>query len=75
MFQKISKYSAKSRYERGESVTLCPSKCYPHTGPFSCAIEVSKTDRDREFSRLVNEFSYYNCNSETGNGVHFYVRG
>lgn len=28
----------------------------------------------RSFEKLINEYEYYNCNSETGNRVHYYIK-
>lgn len=86
--EKITKSQVKARMkklEAGEklSLWLCPSNCYPNIGhPFNCAINVElekdgewlqDTEEHRSLDSLINSFSYYNCNAELGNRVHYYI--
>lgn len=76
--EKITKTQVKSiAKKKGDiKVWLCPSKCYPNpSNPFNIAIEkvFSKDDiLSDKFESFLNSFRYYNCNSETGNTVHYY---
>jgi hypothetical protein len=68
-------------------VSLFPSKCGPANTAWVKGYETSLTkdaltieypDNEQlknltKFDSLVNDFSYYNCNSELGNRVHFYI--
>lgn len=62
---------------------LCPSKCYPRPGdPMNMAIEVDFSVDMLEyeypgavvtpFERVINSFSYYNCDNVRGQFVHYY---
>jgi hypothetical protein len=79
---------ARIKKEGNVKVWLCPSKMYPHPNhPFNMAAECSFTKEDllpkypeskeipdlTNFESVINSFSYYNCDSETGNRVHFYI--
>lgn len=72
--------------DEGLAVWLCPSKCYPNIGhPFNMAIRVMFNNEgfrinspdaainDITLQQTVDAFHYYNCNSETGNYVHYYI--
>lgn len=67
-------------YLRGEKVTLCPSKCFPNPNhPFDTSLVIrcnrvpERETHEKDFDAQVNAFWYYNCNAETGKGVHFYI--
>jgi hypothetical protein len=71
------------------NITLCPSNCYPNPNAMwkiFVDIDLSKEDivpcnvlgdydesNINNFERHINSFAYYNCNSELGNRVHFYI--
>jgi hypothetical protein len=86
--KKLTKTQVKAliKKEKAVKVILCPSKMYPTPGhPFNMGIETEfYLDRDNnivrandwesiDFENYLNSFSYYNCTSETGNGIHFYI--
>lgn len=69
---RTNKATAKKLFMDGEEVILVPSMC----GPLSMfAIRIKKQPYQTllDFERLINEFSYYNCNNETGRRVHYYT--
>lgn len=55
-------------------VSLLPSKT-SYSG-YKCWIQPYEieTDNITDFTKTINEFSYYNCNSEVGNTVHYYIK-
>ena len=67
-------------------VNLIPSKTYlsgykTWIQPYE--VEMSKSDLEQKyagnndltyFDSIVNSYAYYNCNNETGNRVHFYIK-
>jgi hypothetical protein len=68
-------------------IALVPSNVYPdYNNPWVKPMDfILASDREgnvhqisetnysmRTFDNLINEFSYYNCNNELGNRVHFY---
>jgi len=82
--KKLTKAQVKALIKKQGTVKvwLCPSKAFPNPShPFNVAGQYdlssytlpnlnSKLDH---FDRYVNEFQYYNCNSELGNSVHYYI--
>ena len=75
--RKITKAEAKKRYNKGEKIYLNPSKMRVNSFWWS-APSFTKRDEiergnDGDFEKLVNAFWYYNCNSEMGKVVHYYI--
>lgn len=71
--QVVSRINKHGRWEG----YICPSKCSPRndSSAFNMAMKVTfdKVQLGRGgVDKILNEFSYYNCNSETGNRIHFY---
>lgn len=65
--------SARKSFENGQTVYLLPNKVRLDNAwikPF--AIDDSQ---GRTFDKVVNDYKYYNCNSETGNNVAYYIEG
>lgn len=65
---KIRKNVARKLFNEGTEIYLCPCNMRVDT-----AIKVKKTDSRNDFDKLVNEFAYYNCNSERGRYTSYYV--
>ena len=75
---RIKKPLARKMYYSGHTITVVPCKCGVDN-------IVAKTDMNylldskcgddmtNRFDRVVREFEYYNCNSETGYYVSYYV--
>jgi hypothetical protein len=64
-------------------VYFCPSRFAPSNHPFNMCIPISlsqkgqwlkDTEEYRPLENLINEFMVYNCNTETGRSVHYYVK-
>lgn len=71
--KKVNVTSAKKSFENGQTVYLLPNKVRLDNAwikPF--AIDDSQ---GRTFDKVVNDYKYYNCNSETGNNVAYYIEG
>jgi len=80
---KITKADAQKRFYKGETIYLNPSKMRidnawtspcPINRTLVTEIMGRKVKELVEFDKAVNEFSYYNCNSETGKVVHYYTK-
>lgn len=77
---KIPKKEAQKRYEKGQPVIFCASKMRPD-GYFFTGIAMQKHEiesnpwhgEDTTFEQLINSYSYYNCNKETGLGITYYI--
>ncbi len=71
-YRKCHLKTAERLFNKGTPVYLCPSKAKPHDGVFSLAVKI-EPENGSDFEKLVNAFRYYNCNSETGKNVSFYI--
>lgn len=70
---RISKKEAKNRYEKGEELIFIPCKARPFTEwHLECLISPEK---ERPFESVVNEFSFYNCQTnELGKYPSYYKK-
>lgn len=70
---KINKTAARNLYNLHRSFIIVPCKCAP-TSMFASTID-GRWYRpiNRAFDSFVAEFTYYNCNAETGRYCHFYI--
>ena len=72
-YTRINKREARKLYNLGRLITILPCKANPNSPWFSNSA-VSKESADKNFDALVNEFTYYNCNTaELGRYPAFYV--
>ena len=73
VFTRVSKREAEKRFNAGEEICLVPCKVDPRNewGVLYC---VEKDEEHEDFEKIVNAFSYYNCNSELGNYVAYYTK-
>lgn len=71
-FIRISKQAARKRYEACQNVIIIPCRCAPGNawGIGNRMYNVG----GRTFEQYINEWSYYNCNSELGRYPAFYVK-
>lgn len=68
---RINKTKAMGLYNNGSSIFIVPCNINPNNVQgFGCTINKSC---GKEFKTLVDEFEYYNCNSETGTYCAYYV--
>lgn len=87
-YTRITRKEARKRYNAGEVARLCAVKLSPVNmwGCFAdCCREAlspiaedgfnTVVARSREFDTVVNAFTFYNCNAETGRYPAFYVKG
>ena len=71
IYKRVDKRVARKQFNTGMVVHLTTSRAYPGSLVGSCDIQMSP-DPDR-FDNYVNSFKYYNCNSEVGNGVNYFI--
>ena len=72
---KTNKPSAVKLFNSGKTVYLLPNKVRLDNAwikPFAISIDNAE---GKSFDAILNSYSYYNCNSETGNGIAFYKEG
>ena len=68
---KVDKRTASKEYDNGTTIHLLPSRIAPGNlwvEPLSVNKQCGKS-----FDALINEYSYYNCNKETGLRVNYYI--
>lgn len=70
--KQINKAQARKLYEARKPFTMTPCKCRVN-GPFTFLMKPEWVDEYGNFDQMVNSFTYYNCNAETGRYPHFYV--
>lgn len=70
--EKVDKQRARKEYNAGNNVFLLPSKAVPGSiwiQPF----KINKNTLQRDFETVLNEYAYYNCSTETGKRVTYYL--
>lgn len=65
----INKKNAEKLHKNGGNVYILPSKIDPK----NVYIMPAKIGKNADFSAVLTEYIYYNCNTETGRGVAFYT--
>lgn len=74
--KQISKAAARKLYIAGQEIYLQSSNMYPF-GIWQqlCPIkaDADREANDKQFTIIINEYRYYNCDSERGSYVHFYT--
>ena len=72
---KIRKNKARKLFNEGYELIIIPCNCSPN-GVWFKGFRICKTNLENsDFDRLINEFEYYNCNSELGRYTHYYIEG
>ena len=81
-YKKVTKPTARKLFNSGTPVYLLPSKVNAfmvfdnnYKGFIQPVVISYKEDRgENQFDRTVNEFEYYNCNSEMGYYAHYFIK-
>ena len=71
-YRRISKIEARKWYNAGETICVCPNNLRPDSPWFSGILVNSQQNGD--FDKMCNAVSYYNCNSEAGRYLSFYLK-
>lgn len=84
VYTRINKKEALKRFSDGETVYFTPVNCSPCSPIYRLSIGMNKqyksgwydleakTDHEY-FNYLLNQYEFYNCNSELGNYTAFYI--
>ena len=73
--QRVNRRIAERLYNGGVAVGLCPCKMNPEHPYFSMLAWVDNSiESEKSFESWCNEFSWYNCNNETGRYISFYIK-
>lgn len=72
--KQVQKRTAKKLFNSGVTVYIQTSNFVPFGFWSNCFdININK-NFDAKFETYINEFQYYNCNSEAGLYTHFYIK-
>lgn len=74
--ERIDKRTARKLYNAGKTIYLqgCTMR-FDNMWQSACPISKDREQWEgQNFDSTVNEYTYYNCDSERGRYVHFYVR-
>lgn len=69
---RISKAQARTLYNKGENICICPCKLLPFTRWRTGFITDENSAEKEGFDELVNAIEFYNCIPEIGKYVSFY---
>lgn len=69
-YKKVDKRVARKLFDAGGVVYLAPCKANP-CSPWFGLIDIRK--ESAAFDTVINEFEYYNCNTEMGKRAAYYV--
>lgn len=74
-FERINKKQARRAYNNGLTVRFCPCNIRPDF-PLGLGMDMNRIQQNCEgvaFDVLLNQFEWYNCNTETGKYTAFYI--
>lgn len=86
-WERVTKTKARTAYNNGLTVILCPVNMPPVNRRFTgwnggVYVNIDRDDyigvsdkwtKENSFDRVVNCFEFYNCNNETGKYAAFYI--
>lgn len=72
--KKVNKTQARKLFNKGVTLFLLPSK----VGFNNCWISpyrlnINECENEKDFDKIVNAYSYYNCNTDLGKIISYYV--
>lgn len=72
---RINKRKARIKFNEGKTIYLIQDMmCLPNAWQMPCPINNTKLSSiGRDFDSHVNDFRYYNCDSERGRGVKYFI--
>lgn len=74
IYKRVDKRMARKAFDTGMVVHLTTSRAYPGSLVGSCDIQMSPDPAGFDtFDNYVNSFKYYNCNSEVGKDVNYFI--
>lgn len=74
VYKRVDKRVARKEFNAGRVVHHTTSRTYPGSIVGSCDIQLPPDpDSFDTFDNYVNSFKYYNCNSELGRNVNYFI--
>lgn len=74
-FERVTKKTARAAYRAGLTVLWCPVNLAPFTSwGLEMPINAQNWNCDNKtFDEVLNEYTFYNCNNETGKYPAYYI--
>ena len=78
-FKKVNKTQARKLYNNNKNVYIVPCKVYPnYNNVWTQPIKLNKEEYidknyENDFDKIINNFEFYNCNTELGKYTSFYI--
>lgn len=70
-FVRVNKTKARIKYNEGKTIYLIQDKMlFDNVWQSPCPVD---NKGEQKFDTIVNEFRYYNCDSERGYGVKYFI--
>lgn len=74
-YKQVTKPTAEKLYNEGTTIHLLPCDANPHSvWIHMCPISNTIAGYGETFTTVVNSYKYYNCNSEIGKNVCFFIK-
>ncbi len=77
-FIRVNKARARAGFNNGEVVRITPVNGRPTTNsPWQLWVDIQRDyvcNVGKSFDEIINEFEYYNCNSEVGRYAKYYMK-
>lgn len=71
-YKRVDKRVARRLYNEGQNIYLVPCKCNVHS--MFTLRTADYMEKAYSFDTVVNEFEWYNCDSERGNYTMFFIK-
>lgn len=73
-YVRIDKKKARIKFNTGNTIYLIQDMMrLDNAWQSPCPISI-KESYEKDFDKLVNDFRYYNCDSERGHGVKYFIK-
>ena len=74
-YKRVSKQKAKKLFADGHTLIIAPCnfRLFTMWGGFSTMNKCDSENPEFDFNRIINAYTYYNCNNEVGKYPSFYV--
>lgn len=72
-YKRVTKTIAHKYYNEGCNIIIAPVNANMYYMHFDLWLKTNINEYQDSFERLVNNFSWYNCNSELGNYCKYFV--
>lgn len=72
--KRVNKKTARNIFNNGGTIRICANKINPTNDFYNLFMDINQDFvLEKNFDKLINQYEYYNCNSECGYYTAFYV--